>query len=51
MIVTYALELKLVLEDDDSAEQFRCDLKHSVESEWVKQDGESLRVVTKNINN
>ena len=49
MTVTYSLELKLVLDDDDSAEKFRRDIEKSVSAEWVRENGESITVRTKTI--
>ena len=49
MTVTYSIELKLILEEDDSAEEFRHDIEKSIKAEWVKIEGESAIIKTKSI--
>ncbi len=49
MVVTYAIELKLVLEEDDSPEAFRHDVEKAVKAEWVKEPGELVKVKTARI--
>lgn len=49
MKVSYTLELAIVIEDDDSAEEFRREIEKSVGREWVREDGDSLSVKTRSI--
>lgn len=46
MKVTFTVEITLVLEDDDSAEEFGHDIQASIEREWIKfpEHGEAATV-------
>lgn len=49
MTVTYAIELKVILEDDDSAEEFRLDVEKLLKRDYASYTGESVHVKTKGI--
>lgn len=49
MTVTYNIELKVILEEDDSAEEFRLDVEKLLKRDYASYSGESVNVKTKSI--
>ncbi len=49
MTVTYSIELKVILEDDDSAEEFRLDVEKLLKRDYAQFTGETVHVKTKSI--
>lgn len=49
MIVKYAIELSLVVDEQDSAEDYRREIERSVSREWVQVAGDAVTVTTKGI--
>lgn len=49
MTVTYSIELKVILEEDDSAEEFRLDAEKLLKRDYAQFAGESVTIKTKGI--